>query len=316
MIDAFKSHRGALEYTTVIDGEVPMLDTKISIIGKRIATTLYTNPTDSHSYLQFSSSHSTSCKKGIPYSQFLRVRRICFNGREFEKQSKFLAQCFLQQGYPKYLVENQRRKAMLMDRKTLIHGIKSLEMKEDIIVFPITYHPTNMEVVEVMKRNFMILKNDDEVGDVFQQPPMVAYRRGKNLRDYLVYSKLKRESAEGGTSKCNHQECLTCRYINSNKLVVGPRGLYTIRHTFTCESKGLVYAIECKRCGELYIGETCRKLKDKFKEHRLDVIRKRADREVASHFNSNDHNVDDMTVMGLRFEDTMISRKLSQQRII
>ena len=56
-------------------------------------------------------------------------------------------------------------------------------------------------------------------------------------------------------------------------------------------------AVECKRCGDVYVGETGRKLKDRFREHRLDVINKRENKEVGDHFNGQNHSVEDMTIM-------------------
>ena len=78
-----------------------------------------------------------------------------------------------------------------------------------------------MAVVEVVHRNYMILKNNDEVGGYFEKPPMVGYRRGKNLKDYLLHSKLRKNNSLAGTPKCDRNVCLTCNHINSDKMVVG-----------------------------------------------------------------------------------------------
>ena len=319
MLEEFKHFHPALDYTVTVDKEVPMLDTKISIKGTKIATTLYTKPTDSHAYLQYSSSHPGSCKKGIPYSQFLRIRRICSEEVEYEKCSRYLATCFQRQGYPRYIVERQRRKAGALERKELLKCDRKEDGDTERLVFPITYHPTNVKVVEIIKSNFNILKMDDEVGDLFAEKPMVAYRREKNLRDILVRSKVTTQNPQrqtGGTSQCQRRRCLTCKHINSDTCVVGPRGQFTVRERFTCESEELVYAIECKKCGDIYVGETGRKLKERFREHRLDVINKTRNKEVGDHFNGPNHSVEDMSVMGLKHETGIISRKLEEQRII
>ena len=55
---------------------VNFLDTKVKREGTKLVTDLYCKPTDSHSYLQYDSAHPQRCKDSIPYSQFLRVRRI------------------------------------------------------------------------------------------------------------------------------------------------------------------------------------------------------------------------------------------------
>ena len=52
------------------------LDVTVSLVEGVIETELYAKPTDSHQYLQSSSCHLFQCKKGIAYSQVLRLNRI------------------------------------------------------------------------------------------------------------------------------------------------------------------------------------------------------------------------------------------------
>ena len=68
-----------------------------------------------------------------------------------------------------------------------------------------------------------------------------------------------------------------------------------------------------QKCGELYVGETARKIKDRFREHRRDVLNKKLEKKVGAHFNSEGHSVQDM---GLKFESGLIMRKLWDQKII
>eukprot|EP00061_Rhincodon_typus_P000073 g10363.t1 len=51
--------------------------------------------TDSHSYLGYTSSHPTSCKDSIPFSQFLRLRRICSDEANFDKGASEMSTFFL-----------------------------------------------------------------------------------------------------------------------------------------------------------------------------------------------------------------------------
>ena len=74
--------------------------------------------------------------------------------------------------------------------------------------------------------------------------------------------------------------------------------------------------IECGKCGMLYVGETGRKLGDRFREHRRNVMNGKTDSEVAAHFCSDDHSVNDMLVSGLFFCSETIKRKLLEQKTI
>ena len=70
----------------------------------QLSTTLYTKPTDSHNYINFSSCHQKSCRMGIPYGQFLRLRRICSTEESFVAESKKLSLYFHRADYPADLI--------------------------------------------------------------------------------------------------------------------------------------------------------------------------------------------------------------------
>ena len=70
--------------------EIAFLDTlvKIDEETKKPYTTLYTKPTDTHSYLHYTSAHQRSCTQKGPYGQFLRLRRICQKNDDFIEESE------------------------------------------------------------------------------------------------------------------------------------------------------------------------------------------------------------------------------------
>ena len=51
--------------------------------GNGLCTSVHFKPTDSHSYLLYSSSHPSHVKNTIPYSQFLRLRCLCSDDSDF-----------------------------------------------------------------------------------------------------------------------------------------------------------------------------------------------------------------------------------------
>ena len=69
-----------IKFTMEVSEEsVNFLDTTVKLMDGQIVTDLYTKPTDSHNYLWYSSAHPRHCKDSIPYSPFLRIRRICIS---------------------------------------------------------------------------------------------------------------------------------------------------------------------------------------------------------------------------------------------
>lgn len=81
----------------------PFLDLALNINRQThlIETTPYWKPTASGSYLHPSSNHPAHVLKGIPYSQFLRLRRNSSNTTIYIKAAKRLKNDLLRMGYPK-----------------------------------------------------------------------------------------------------------------------------------------------------------------------------------------------------------------------
>ena len=58
----------------------------IKLIDGKLKTDLFVKPTDTHQFLDPTSSHPYHCKKGIPYSQALRLNRICSDNANFDER--------------------------------------------------------------------------------------------------------------------------------------------------------------------------------------------------------------------------------------
>ncbi len=90
----------ALQFTWKIsETSVSFLDILISINGNRLVTSVFYKPTDSHSYLLYSSSHPNHTKRSILFSQFLRLRRLCSEDEDFHTKSLEMRDFFVQRGY-------------------------------------------------------------------------------------------------------------------------------------------------------------------------------------------------------------------------
>ena len=98
----------SIKFTAEIsDSEVNFLDTTVHLDPDgSIWTDLYSKHTDSHIYLRFESSHPRHCMQGIPYSQFLRVRRICTREEDFIRHCENLRTHFIRRGYPTRLLDS------------------------------------------------------------------------------------------------------------------------------------------------------------------------------------------------------------------
>ena len=99
----------------------------VSITDGIIETDLYMKPTDSHEYLLSSSCHPFYCKKGIPYSQALRLNRICSNNEFFDKRCNDLEKYLLERGYSEKMVRKEMLRARVIPRDALLEKFNNLQ---------------------------------------------------------------------------------------------------------------------------------------------------------------------------------------------
>ena len=102
------------------------------------------------------------------------------------------------------------------------------------------------------------------------QPPLISFKRGKNIGNFLVGSAFQ-TSEQPGTFKCARARCKTCPFICNVEKLSGPKRSVNITDYFTCTSANVISWITCTLCKKLYIGETGRRLGDRFREHLRDV---------------------------------------------
>ena len=210
----------------------------------------------SHSYLLYSSSHPSYVKNSIPYSQFLRLRRLCSDDSNFSSKSEEMCLFFEKRGYPVSVVKAGHHRAQQFDRQSSLQT--SQKDKNDRIPFTLTFHPHNHAVKSIFLNNFKLLQNDPETGRIFSQPPLISFKRDKNVGNFLVRSALKTHE-QPGTFKCAHSRCKTCLFIVNTSKISGPKRSVKITDRFTCTSANVIYCITCTLCNKLYIGETEKK---------------------------------------------------------
>ena len=171
-ITSVNSFHPALKYIWEIsETSLAFLDIKVSISGNGLCTSVHYKPIDSNSYLLHSSSHPSHVKNSIPYSQFLRLRRLCSDDFDFSSKSEEMCQFFEKRGYPASVVKAGLHRAQQFDWQSALQT--SQKDKNDRIPFTPTFHPHNHGVKSIILNKFKLLQNDPETGRIFSQPPLI-----------------------------------------------------------------------------------------------------------------------------------------------
>ena len=300
-IDYVSSYHPAIKYTfNITQDSLSFLDIKCHIQDGQISTSVFYKPTDAHCYLNYESCHPQSCKNAIPKSQFLRLRRICSDDQDFRAQSDKMKSFFVKRGYPRKVLDRAFTSVSRVNRSETME--KRVRNTKDRVPLVLTYHPHNLAIQNILIRNFKsIVLNDEYMATIFQDSlPITAFRKGKSLKQHLVTSSFKSATRRPpsnykGTRHCKRPRCDTCPFTWETDEVVGPANVFHLKTGFTCISENVIYAVRCKRCKMIYVGETYRRLGDRFVEHKQSVNNGK-DCPVGEHFRQADHLVEDMQV--------------------
>ena len=163
--------------------EVNFLDVNIKLID------LFVKPMDTHQFSDPTSCHPYHCQKGIPYSQALRLNRICSDNETFGRCCNDLEKWLIERGYNEKMIRKQILSAREHSRNDLVEKEKQ-QMSEKKLTFNITYYPAFQNVRSIMEELHILLTPNKQHKKVFPDVPVVGFRNGKSLNDYLVRAKL------------------------------------------------------------------------------------------------------------------------------
>ena len=78
--------------------EVDFLDLNLTLIVGELKTDLFVKALDTQQFLDPTSSHPYHCKKGIPYSETLKLKRIYSDNQNFDKRCDGLEKWLMEKG--------------------------------------------------------------------------------------------------------------------------------------------------------------------------------------------------------------------------
>ena len=141
---------------------------------------------------------------------------------------------------------------------------------------------------------------DPRLKRIFPKQSVIAYKRGKNLKDLLVRAKVntKRKSSRiiNGFFKCERgffKQCVTCNTIPTHGIKTHKcnktKEIFEIKNHVNCLTENVIYRITCQKqhCKSfVYIGQTKRRFCDTISEHRSYISQKKLDQVCRDHFNN------------------------------
>ena len=248
-----KSIKFTIEYSTE---KITFLDTVVHRNNDgKIVFDLYCKPTDKYCYLHFDSNHPQSQKLAGPFSQFLRIRRICSNLSDYDKHAKNLTGYYIRRGYPQNILLQSLEKARETNRDSLLQQKNKVAEQNNHIPFVLTHDRDTHHFKKAIIQLWPLLKITHP--QLFPEPPMFAMKIGNKISQTLIRATFntKTRAQCGQTLRnqiedCTKSQCKYCTHMKKSKVF---RSSYTnywyqARLRGHCTTKNLVYLITCSQC--------------------------------------------------------------------
>ena len=234
-----------IKFTEDSRSEIVFLDTIVKRLYENLYTDLYTKPTDTHSYLHFTSSHPKHTCHNEPYGQFPRLRRNCHFDDDFKRHTDAMTQHYLKRGYPQDLIMQSQHKPFAILHQDLIHKPVTKRATTNRLPLVLTYNLTNPDIIGLFTKFRRILQASVKGAILFKDPPVRAFKQSPNLRDHSVKAALKSNTPKTtpySLKSCKKQDCQTCKLIKRwDKLPQTTRstrpGMHTLSKTICWRNK-------------------------------------------------------------------------------
>ena len=210
----------------------------------------------------------------------MRAKRISTEEYDLKQALKKLKNGFQERGYKEVKVDEQFAKIQQIDRKDLL---AYKENKEDhTLKFTTKYNRNLPNIRNIINENWSILATNDKLAKIFEDKPILAFKRNKNLKDLIGGNKLQNnQKVTRTTSKSGHcGPCLSqignicCKHIISTNSFNSARTSekFQIKHRVNCKTKKGIYLGSCKLCpNHQYVGKFETPWNERLYNHRKDA---------------------------------------------
>ena len=127
------------------------------------------------------------------------------------------------------------KRANLAQKNRAKTGVTNKSARKKLLPFVTQYHPALPSLKRIQVGKWHLIQNQQRLREIFKEPPLISYRKGKSLKDLLVKAKLWRsynfqnDKVKGSCdfrrsflTMFNNLKCYACRFPYKNFLYVSP----------------------------------------------------------------------------------------------
>ena len=188
------NYHPTIKFTAEIsDKEITFLDTCVykgerfkreSILDVRT----HFKPTETFQYTEFTSCHPPGVWKGFIKGKALRLLRTNSSERTFEENIIQFKRRLRARGYPDNLSERILSGVKFSERMSALQNKQKTHKR--ILPFVTEYRPSVPNLKNILMKKWHLIENQPVLKEIFKDPPILSYRKGRSLKDILVRAKI------------------------------------------------------------------------------------------------------------------------------
>ena len=145
-------------------------------------------PTETFQYTHFTSWHPPGVRKGFIKGESLRLRRTNFSKATFKENITQFKRRLRDRGYPDILVDKTLSEVEFSERMSALQNKQKAGKR--VLPFITEYRPSVPNLKNILVSKWHLIENQPLLRNIFKDPPLLSYRKGRSLKDVLVRAKL------------------------------------------------------------------------------------------------------------------------------
>lgn len=237
------------------------LDVSLGGENGRVTTSIFRKSTAGNTLSGVDSSHPKHTLRGIPVEQFLRLKRICSNGRDYKREAENMFKCFEDRGYPRTilhramnLADNTPREHLLRDGTS--NRIRNRSYANSSFQTPVFSTPFSTEynkIKNIVLKYLPVLSHDPIYAEILSKGVKTVSPRAPTLGRTLSPSSYMSKSPRQhwlqfkGTFRCGSNGCSCCKHVLKGDSIQATviKKLSRITYFISYNTRYLVYVITC-----------------------------------------------------------------------
>ena len=130
----------------------------------------------------------------------------------------------LKREYREGMIDAAIKRAIQIPRELAVQDKGPNNKSDERPVFVVSFDPRLPNISAIQNKHWRTMVSMDAyMAEVFPEPPLTAFKRPKNIKEYLVRAKVRGENTREkrkmfGMSKCN-KPCQACPFIKEGNVI-------------------------------------------------------------------------------------------------